>query len=718
MTVDEALVKFGFVVDKSSLNSTQRTISALKSFAVKTLAGIGVGLSVKSLVSMAEQYTKINDSIKEFAKKAKDADTAQSQILDASKELNKSYQEMATQVGNLLKSGKASTVADAIKQIKKEAGETRKTVSGTIQSFRDDVGLFIADIYDTMDVGKRLSESMERVFNRIRGSMNRVRPVLERVVNFALKGVDKLVDWVERGIDFIERAVEALGGAETVLRLIGVAIGIIVGYELISKAATLVKILNPLTVTIGLLAMLIEDFYVFMQGGDSVLEDVFESLGISAEDARKNIKTMVEDLQKSVENIGKTISDHKEEIGQIIPMVIIGLTFITALLNPIPALIIIIFSTLVLIAGQWDKVKEAGGQALDWITEKAQALHDLLEPILEKIEAIGKAFNESWIGKKLEGYFQENLPDYRSMGDDIPESAKRARARALRENPNAGEVKPVDFSKTNEKMLSSVIDSTGGVLQEFAGQGETSGADFDEALASGIEANAEKPVGAIERLVEGIKKLIGFSVPEDGPLSDADQYMPDMMKLLAEGIDSNASIVESAITTVANIIKNGIKDALDPTTAYQWATDFMTGLADGIREGAAGLLEEVNAVAQGISDPLHFSRPETGPLADYESWMPDFLTGMANGVMNNAGVLLDALRGVASDMSSIIGASIADLGTLNAAMATTTNSVRQNVNITNNFSGDRAAQIQGANAMDKSAKSATAYMADALKFGR
>lgn len=44
---------------------------------------------------------------------------------------------------------------------------------------------------------------------------------------------------------------------------------------------------------------------------------------------------------------------------------------------------------------------------------------------------------------------------------------------------------------------------------------------------------------------------------------------------------------------------------------------------------------------------LHFSRPDVGPLRDYESWMPDFVQGMADGIKSNAWRVQDAVAGPA-----------------------------------------------------------------------
>lgn len=44
------------------------------------------------------------------------------------------------------------------------------------------------------------------------------------------------------------------------------------------------------------------------------------------------------------------------------------------------------------------------------------------------------------------------------------------------------------------------------------------------------------------------------------------------------------------------------------------------------------LINTVADVARAISDYLHFSVPDKGPLSEFESWMPDFMKGLADGI--------------------------------------------------------------------------------------
>ena len=85
--------------------------------------------------------------------------------------------------------------------------------------------------------------------------------------------------------------------------------------------------------------------------------------------------------------------------------------------------------------------------------------------------------------------------------------------------------------------------------------------------------------------------------------------------------------------------------------AIQWGKDFIGGLIDGIKEKAKELIDAVKDIADDISDFLHFSRPDKGPLHYYESWMPDFMMGMEKGLRDNAWRVLDQVKKLSSEMS-------------------------------------------------------------------
>ena len=70
-------------------------------------------------------------------------------------------------------------------------------------------------------------------------------------------------------------------------------------------------------------------------------------------------------------------------------------------------------------------------------------------------------------------------------------------------------------------------------------------------MARGINNNAYKVKNAASSLASSVKNTLGFSIPKEGPLSDADTYMPDFMDLMAKGIRSSKKVLLSSIRELA-----------------------------------------------------------------------------------------------------------------------------------------------------------------------
>lgn len=69
--------------------------------------------------------------------------------------------------------------------------------------------------------------------------------------------------------------------------------------------------------------------------------------------------------------------------------------------------------------------------------------------------------------------------------------------------------------------------------------------------------------------------------------------------------------------------------------AMTWGSDMINGFKQGIEKAKSALKGAAEGVASMVKGIFHFSRPDEGPLRDYEQWMPDFMKGMAKGIDDN-----------------------------------------------------------------------------------
>lgn len=103
--------------------------------------------------------------------------------------------------------------------------------------------------------------------------------------------------------------------------------------------------------------------------------------------------------------------------------------------------------------------------------------------------------------------------------------------------------------------------------------------------------------------------------------------------------------VSSFVSSVWSTISGGLSGL--GSSMYRWGADMIDGLVRGLRSGIRHVRQAASNLADTIRSYLHFSRPDVGPLRDYESWMPDMVHGLATS-LEQAMPELDQVMGTMS----------------------------------------------------------------------
>lgn len=129
--------------------------------------------------------------------------------------------------------------------------------------------------------------------------------------------------------------------------------------------------------------------------------------------------------------------------------------------------------------------------------------------------------------------------------------------------------------------------------------------------------------------------------------------------LVSTAFNNLVSIISGVGSKIGSAVKSAFSSAISyikslPSKAVGWGRDFINGLKNGIMSGVNAIVNAVRNVANRIRSFLHFSRPDEGPLRDYETWMPDMLTGMADSVYKNLDIIQDAAKTISGTINSNI----------------------------------------------------------------
>ena len=99
-----------------------------------------------------------------------------------------------------------------------------------------------------------------------------------------------------------------------------------------------------------------------------------------------------------------------------------------------------------------------------------------------------------------------------------------------------------------------IVDKVKSGFSDKVKEAKNWGKDMIQNFIDGIMAKFEALKSSVKRCAQAVKDFLGFSEPDEGPLSDFHTYAPDMMTLYAKGIDDNIGKVEDSVTDVAKSI--------------------------------------------------------------------------------------------------------------------------------------------------------------------
>lgn len=230
---------------------------------------------------------------------------------------------------------------------------------------------------------------------------------------------------------------------------------------------------------------------------------------------------------------------------------------------PVIAIIVAIIAAImaiILVIQNWDEV-------LNFLTET-------WESVCNKVSELWEGFKKSWtdgfnnVKQKINDFFQ-------NLGENFANGLNNFQnwiSNMLSAIVNWAK----DFVSKGKNAAVNLVKNIAGEIKSLPGQFLQWGMDMMSNFASGIWKGFTGWVkGKISGVTNFIKKNLHFSVPDEGPLADADEWMPDFMDLLATGIDRNKSRVESQIKDLQDIMDIGMDPSFTDNTNYRYDPTFV-----------------------------------------------------------------------------------------------------------------------------------------------
>ena len=109
------------------------------------------------------------------------------------------------------------------------------------------------------------------------------------------------------------------------------------------------------------------------------------------------------------------------------------------------------------------------------------------------------------------------------------------------------------------------LNSAVSFIKNLAGEAWSWGADIIDNIVNGIKNKINDVANVVSDVANTIWEFLHFSVPEKGPLTKFESWMPDFMNGLASGIKKNQKVVENAVNGVAEAMQLSMNNDLNYT---------------------------------------------------------------------------------------------------------------------------------------------------------
>ncbi|MEA5008221.1 transglycosylase SLT domain-containing protein [Clostridium tyrobutyricum] len=229
-------------------------------------------------------------------------------------------------------------------------------------------------------------------------------------------------------------------------------------------------------------------------------------------------------------------------------------------------------------------VKQHAAEFVESIKEKWQALKDFFAHPIQGTINIAQKIKDKIVGQNALGtsYWRGGLTWINENGPELVELPAGSKVHNNRQT--------MSMINTASNMMAPNMNLTSGVTKQsksMAPQAKKWGEDIPESLAKGIKSNTKTVTDSVTVMASKIRELIHFSVPDKGPLSDADTYGMDMMKTFGTGIQNNTKLVTTPTTNMSGNVKTIFNNLSTQSLSYGHQVVNQLGL--GIQSSASNL---------------------------------------------------------------------------------------------------------------------------------
>ncbi|WP_270620724.1 hypothetical protein [[Clostridium] innocuum] len=307
------------------------------------------------------------------------------------------------------------------------------------------------------------------------------------------------------------------------------------------------------------------------------------------------------------------------------------------------------------IGNVWDDVKKKAGKAWDGITKTiGDTWTDLKEGASDVFGKIGDKISSVWNGSdkdtksawgNIKGVVADSIDTVRN---DVSVNSEKA-GKAIEKNFNnardsligANRGMSNDTKNAWGPLVTFVSDKCGSIKNDISRTFKDSKNTVDSSSKS-MKSSVTSNLSATSKWISGTM------------YSDMYNKAKGMMNNFKNG--SGSVNVKSTVQSCVNKATSWLSGL--GSSSYTWGGHMISGFANGIQDYAYKVTNEVKKAANIVASWLHFTRPDTGPLREYEQWMPHMMEGLGKTLAASTPRFIGQVKSLSQSMSGAMQAAL------------------------------------------------------------
>ena len=198
----------------------------------------------------------------------------------------------------------------------------------------------------------------------------------------------------------------------------------------------------------------------------------------------------------------------------------------------------------------WNAIKSKAGEIWESTKQKAsEVFGNIRNTVTDSLSAAKE--KTSHVLSEMKNTYQENGSGIKGVVSVMAQGINTINTNLLNNLNSITGGKLGELLKSFSDKFGSIRETVGNIMSNIINSAFKWGSDLVNGIANGIMNAINSVRNAASNIANAIASFLHFSVPDEGPLTEYEKWMPDFMGSLAKSIEMNRGVVRKAIEGVS-----------------------------------------------------------------------------------------------------------------------------------------------------------------------